>query len=73
MLPQFFAVTMLALLAGGCTTVGPVTLRHPGTGHTVRCEGYWYWNLDPREAQVQEQCQQRCIEEHERKGYRKIP
>ena len=69
---RLLAVTLLVLLAEGCTTISAVTLRHPQTGQTVRCEGYWYWNIDPREAQAQELRQQRCIEEYERQGYRKI-
>jgi len=50
-LPRSLAVTLVLLLAGGCTVISLVALRHQQTGDTVRCEEYWYWNIFPREAQ----------------------
>ena len=64
-----FAITLLLLLSGGCAMVSGVTLLHPQTGHTARCEGYWNWNIDTRKAQAEEARQQRCIEDYERQGY----
>lgn len=69
---RLVALTALVLLAGGCTTISSVGLRHPRTGQTVRCEGYWYWNLNTREAQEQEAKQQRCIDDYEREGYARV-
>jgi hypothetical protein len=72
MLWRLFALTTFLLLVGGCTTVSSVALRQPQTGHTVRCEGYWHWNIDTRKAQAQELRQQRCIDDYQQQGYVRI-
>ena len=72
-LPRSLAVTLFLLLAGGCTVVSSVALRHQQTGDTVRCEEYWYWNISPRQAQEEERERQRCVEDYERRGYVRVP
>lgn len=72
-LARSLAVTLLLLIAGGCTVISSVALRHPQTGDTVRCQEYWYWNIFPREAQEEERERQRCVEDYERQGYAQVP
>lgn len=59
-------------LLAGCTVISSVGLRHPRTGETVRCEGYWYGSLTTWQAQEQERRQKRCIEEYEQAGYMRV-
>jgi hypothetical protein len=71
-LARILAPAILAVLASGCATVGPVALKHRETGETVRCEGYWHWTLNTGKAREQQAAQRRCVEEHERRGYVKL-
>ena len=71
------AIALVGLVLGGCATAPltqTTTLKNPKTGKTVTCGGkqaapsFWHGAFGYKVAQRHKK---QCVEEHERKGFKK--
>lgn len=59
-------ISGIILALAGCT--GPVILRHPETGKTVQCGS----DDTEQSAEVAYRRERECIEDYQRRGYKRV-